>query len=62
MDQEDVRYLEDVIANAIADALQQHHGELVMSPSPRTIHLMAKASVAVYESAIENRLDTPRRK
>ena len=45
------RELEDAIAGIVA---RLGHRRLPLMPSQQTMHLMAKAAVAVYESAVEN--------
>lgn len=54
MDPQVVRKLEEEIAEAIAVAmLRRSKGwQVPLVPSPRTMHLMAKAAVAVYEAAV----------
>lgn len=54
MDPQTVRKLEEEIAEAIAVAmLRRSKGwQVPLLPSPRTMHLMAKAAVAVYETAV----------
>ncbi|MCA9175643.1 MAG: hypothetical protein KDB14_14260 [Planctomycetales bacterium] len=54
MNHEVVRQLEASIEAAIAEALAEVDIELPVSPSLRTLHLMAKAAVSVYEAAVEN--------
>ena len=55
MDPRIVRRLEDAIEESISRIFRQMGlGELPLLPSPRTTHLMAKAAVAVYESALDN--------
>jgi hypothetical protein len=50
-----VEQLEDKIERSVALICQSMgKGELPLLPSPRTMHLMAKAAVAVYEAAVEN--------
>ena len=55
MDERIVRKLEHDLEDAIAGVLT-HLGlrKLPLLPSRQTMHLMAKAAVAVYESAVEN--------
>ncbi|MGB7345231.1 MAG: hypothetical protein WBD20_13535 [Pirellulaceae bacterium] len=53
MDQQDVQQIEQIIEEAIADAFKQHASEIPKKASRRTIHLMAKASAAVYECSVE---------
>lgn len=55
MDQKTVRRLEEELEEAVAGIIRklgQRH--LPLLPSHRTMHLMAKAAVTVYESAVEN--------
>ena len=55
MDQKTVRDLEREIENAVAEVIHaMAGGQLPLMPSQRTIHLMAKAAVTVYEAAVEN--------
>lgn len=55
MDPEVVRALEEEIAEAVAEAVTQlGRKRLPLVPSRETLHLMAKAAVAVYEAAVEN--------
>lgn len=55
MDQKVVRKMESEIERSIGEAVR-HLGlkQLPMLPSQRTLHLMAKSAVAVYEAAVEN--------
>lgn len=55
MDERTVRKLEHDLEDAIA-AVVVRLGlrKLPLLPSRQTMHLMAKAAVAVYESAVEN--------
>lgn len=55
MDHDLVHQLEEEIAEAIAGVLWRRRkpAELPWKASPRTVHLMAKAAVAVYEGAFE---------
>lgn len=55
MDHKIVEKLEHEIEDAIAEIIK-HLGpnKLPLKPSPRTMHLMAKAAVTVYEAAVEN--------
>ena len=56
LDDKTIQKLEDKLAEAIAGILiQMGLKRLPLLPSHQTMHLMAKAAVAVYESAIENR-------
>ena len=55
MDHKIVEKLEREIEDAIAEIIRQlGPNKLPLKPSPRTMHLMAKAAVTVYESAVEN--------
>ena len=55
MDPKTVERLEDKIAEAIAEVIvKMGLKKLPLLPARRTMHLMAKAAVAVYESAVEN--------
>jgi malic enzyme len=57
MDQKTARKLERELVKAIADVLiRMGLKKLPLLPSHQTMHLMAKAAVTVYESAVENRL------
>ena len=51
-----VRKLEKELEQAIADVIVGRLGlkRLPLLPSRQTMHLMAKAAVAVYEAAVEN--------
>lgn len=50
-----VRKLEHDIQEAVAEVVSRLGlRELPVLPSQRTMHLMAKAAVAVYEAAVEN--------
>lgn len=55
MDEKTVRNLEHELEDAVA-AVVVSLGlrKLPLLPSRQTMHLMAKAAVAVYESAVEN--------
>lgn len=56
MDQQAVQKLEGKIEEAIAEViLKMGLKKLPLLPSRQTMHLMAKAAVAVYETAVENR-------
>ena len=56
MDQKTVRMLEQELERAIAQVIvRMGLKRLPLLPSDRTMHLMAKAAVAVYESAVEKR-------
>jgi hypothetical protein len=56
MEQKTVRRLEQELEDAIAGVVVRLGlGALPLLPSRRTMHLMAKAAVAVYEAAVENR-------
>ncbi len=55
MDHHAVENMEDAIEDAIADVIVRLGlRKLPVLPSRRTMHLMAKAAVAVYEAAVEN--------
>jgi hypothetical protein len=60
MDQKTVRKLERELENAIGAVIVQRLGlkSLPLMPSQRTMHMMAKAAVAVYEAAVENQDET----
>ena len=60
MDQHTVRTLEGDIERAIAEVIRRRSegGSIPLLPSQRTMHLMAKAAVAVYE-AVAGAGDTP---
>ncbi len=54
MDHHAVEKMEDAVEDAIADVIVRLGlRKLPVLPSRRTIHLMAKAAVAVYEAAVE---------
>ena len=55
LDEKTVRKLERELERAIAEVVA-HLGvrKLPLLPSQQTMHLMAKAATAVYESAVEN--------
>ena len=54
MDQRTVSWLEKEVEDSIADAIKKTGStRLPASPTQRTIHLMAKAAVTVYEAAVE---------
>jgi hypothetical protein len=56
MDPKTVEKLEDKIAEAIAEVVvTMGLKKLPLLPSRHTFQLMAKAAVAVYEAAVENR-------
>ena len=56
MDQKIVKNLEGKIEEAIAEIIvKMGLKKLPLLPDRRTMHLMAKAAVAVYEAAVENR-------
>lgn len=56
MNPEVVRALEDKIEEAVAAVLKEMgRKRLPLVPSRPTCHMMAKAAVAVYEAAVENR-------
>ncbi len=53
--EETVRRLEHDLEDAIAGVVARlGRRRLPLLPSQQTMHLMAKAAVAVYESAVEN--------
>ena len=55
MDEKTVRRLEREVAEGIAEVvIRVGLRRLPLLPSQQTMHLMAKAAVAVYESAVEN--------
>jgi hypothetical protein len=55
MDPKTVEKLEDKIEEAIAETIvKMGLRRLALLPSRHTMHLMAKAAVAVYEAAVEN--------
>ncbi len=56
MDQKTVRKLERELEKAIGDVVERRIGlkSLPLLPSQQTMHMMAKAAVAVYDSAVEN--------
>ncbi|MCA9118702.1 MAG: hypothetical protein H6822_04495 [Planctomycetaceae bacterium] len=55
MDAKIVNELEVKIEQTIADAFAQvGPNRLPLVPTRRTMHLMAKAAVTVYETAVEN--------
>ena len=55
MDQKTVRKLEKEIEKAVSEAIfRLGLGKLPLMPSQPTMHMMAKAAVAVYEAAVEN--------
>jgi hypothetical protein len=61
MEPKTVARLETKIEDAIADviiAMGLRH--LPLLPARRTLHLMAKAAVAVYETAVENQTSDER--
>jgi hypothetical protein len=56
MDQSTVRNLEDEIEEAIEEMMAKLGPKhLPFRPSKKTMHLMAKAAVTIYEAAAENR-------
>ena len=59
MDQKIVNKLERNLEKAIAEVIVAKMGlkQLPLLPSGKTMHLMAKAATAVYESAVENYFD-----
>jgi hypothetical protein len=54
MDERTVGKLEHDVEDAIARVVARLGRRLPLLPSQQTMHLMAKAAVAVYESAVEN--------
>ena len=55
LDEKTVRKLERELERAIAEGVARLGvRRLPLLPSQQTMHLMAKAAVAVYESAVEN--------
>ena len=56
MDPKTVRKLEREIEKSISDVIVGRLGlkKLPLLPSQHTMHMMAKAAVAVYEAAVEN--------
>jgi malic enzyme len=55
MEQKTVHRLERELEEAIADVVSRLGlSRLPLLPSQQTMHLMSKAAVAVYESAVEN--------
>ena len=55
MEQKIVHKLEQELEKAIAGVVSPMGlKKLPLLPSQQTVHLMAKAAVAVYESAVEN--------
>lgn len=62
MDERIVCRLEEELEEAIARVVARlGRRRLPLLPSPQTMHLMAKAAVAVYESAVENQPPEDRR-
>ncbi len=55
MDQKYVSFLEEDLENAILTVVMRavKARRVPVLPSHRTLHLMAKAAVAVYETAVE---------
>lgn len=61
MDHSIVEQLEREVEAAVAEVLDRlGRRNLPLYPSQQTVHLMAKAAVAVYEAAVENRQDADR--
>ncbi len=55
MDEKTVRKLEKRIEKAIIEVIvDMGLRSLPLLPSQQTVHLLAKAAVAVYEAAVEN--------
>lgn len=62
MDQAEVRKMEDKLEEAIAEVVTQMGlRELPLLPSQKAMHLMAKAAVTVFESAVANHSQDRRR-
>jgi hypothetical protein len=60
MDQKVVQQLEAEIAAAVDGVIARlDPRQLPLRPSRRTVHLMAKSAVAVYEAAVENHRERP---
>jgi tRNA(Leu) C34 or U34 (ribose-2'-O)-methylase TrmL len=60
MEQKVVRKFEAEIEEAVAAVISRLGLRyLPMLPSQRTMHLMAKAAVTVYETAVENQRERP---
>lgn len=56
MEQKIVKKLESEIEEAIAEVIMKMGlKRLPLLPSRQTMHLMSKAAVTVYETAVENR-------
>lgn len=56
MEQKIVKKLESEIEKAIAEVIMKMGlKRLPLLPSQQTMHLMSKAAVTVYETAVENR-------
>jgi hypothetical protein len=61
MDPQTVKNLEDKLEEAIASVLlKMGLKKLPLLPTRHTIQMMAKASVAVYEAAVENGRSDPK--
>jgi hypothetical protein len=59
MNEKTVRKLEQEIEDAVAEIIMRLGlKQLSLLPSHRTMHLMAKAAVAVYEAAVEHQADS----
>jgi hypothetical protein len=57
MDHKTIKRLEDDVERAIAEVIMRMGlKRLPLLPSRRTMHLMAKAAVAVYEAVVEGDL------
>ena len=55
MDPKTIEKLEEKIEEAVAEVVvKMGLKKLPLLPASRTMHLMAKAAVAVYEAALEN--------
>ncbi len=60
MDQKIVKKLETEIEKAIAEIIMKMGlKRLPLLPSHKTMHLMSKAAVTVYETAVENQREPP---
>ncbi len=55
MDQRSIKKLERELEAAIANTMQNMGlNQIPLFPSRQTLHLMSKAAVTVYETAVEN--------
>ena len=60
LDPKTVRRLEEKLEDAIAEVIvTMGLGRLPLLPARRTMHLMAKAAVSVYEAAVDNQSTDP---